>query len=57
MGTTRLSVDVPRLVAMYEGKRLKLDELITARYPLQQINDAIAATESGAALRNVILFD
>ncbi len=57
MGTTRLSVDVPRLVAMYEGKRLKLDELITARYSLQQINDAIASTESGAALRNVILFD
>jgi len=57
MGTTRLSVDVPRLVALYEDKRLKLDELITARYPLSQINDAIAATESGTVLRNVIIFD
>jgi NDMA-dependent alcohol dehydrogenase len=57
MGTTRLSVDVPRLVALYEDKRLKLDELITARYALSQINDAIEATESGAVLRNVILFD
>jgi S-(hydroxymethyl)glutathione dehydrogenase/alcohol dehydrogenase len=57
MGTTRLSVDVPRLVALYEDKRLKLDELITARYALSQINDAIEATESGTVLRNVILFD
>jgi Zn-dependent alcohol dehydrogenase len=57
MGTTRLSVDVPRLVALYEDKRLKLDELITARYSLSQINDAIEATESGTVLRNVILFD
>jgi Zn-dependent alcohol dehydrogenase len=57
MGTTRLRVDVPWLVTLYEAQRLKLDELITARYPLSQINDAIAATESGASLRNVIVFD
>ena len=57
MGTTRLSVDIPWLVALYKDKRLKLDELITNRYPLDQINDAIEATESGSVLRNVILFD
>jgi Zn-dependent alcohol dehydrogenase len=57
MGTTRLRFDVPRLVALYDNNRLKLDELITARYSLDQINDAIASTESGTALRNVILFD
>ena len=57
MGTTRLSVDVPWLVALYQSQRLKLDELITARYPLSQINDAITATESGSVLRNVIVFD
>jgi Zn-dependent alcohol dehydrogenase len=56
MGTARLSLDVPWLVALYEARRLKLDELITARYGLHQINEAIALTESGAALRNVILF-
>jgi Zn-dependent alcohol dehydrogenase len=57
MGSTRLSVDVPWLVGLYEARRLKLDELITARYPLHQINDAIASTESGTALRNVIIFE
>jgi Zn-dependent alcohol dehydrogenase len=55
MGTTRLAVDVPKLVALYQAKLLKLDELITARYPLEQINQAIAAVERGEALRNVIM--
>jgi Zn-dependent alcohol dehydrogenase len=56
MGSTRLSIDVPRLVDLYKRGRLKLDELITARYPLQQINEAIEAMETGEALRNVIIF-
>lgn len=56
MGSTRLSVDVPKLVELYKHDRLKLDELITTRYPLEQINEAIAAVERGEALRNVIVF-
>jgi len=56
MGSTRLSVDVPRLVNLYLQGRLKLDELITARYRLDQINEAIEAMEKGEALRNVIVF-
>ena len=56
MGSTRLSVDVPRLVALYRQGRLNLDRLITARYPLEQINDAINAMETGEVLRNVIIF-
>jgi len=57
MGTTRLRVDVPRLVKLYQDNRLKLDELISARYPLSQINEAIKSTQSGLVLRNMILFD
>jgi len=56
MGTTRLSLDIPRLVDLYQAGRLKLDELITGRYPLDQINQAIEAVEKGEALRNVIIF-
>jgi S-(hydroxymethyl)glutathione dehydrogenase / alcohol dehydrogenase len=56
MGSTHLSVDVPRLVEFYLQGKLKLDELITRRYRLDEINEAIASTESGEALRNVILF-
>ena len=57
MGSTRLLVDVPRLVDLYREGRLKLDELITGRYPLEGINDAIESMEQGEALRNVIVFD
>jgi Zn-dependent alcohol dehydrogenase len=56
MGSTRLQVDVPKLMELYEQGRLKLDELITARYPLAEINEAIAAVNRGEALRNVIVF-
>jgi Zn-dependent alcohol dehydrogenase len=34
-----------------------LDELITGRYPLELINEAIEAVEKGQALRNVIVFE
>jgi len=56
MGSTRLRVDVPRLVDLYQQGRLKLDELITARYSLEQINKAIEVTERGEAIRNVIVW-
>jgi len=56
MGSSRLSVDVPRLVELYKRRRIKLDELITARYPIEQINEAIEIMEKGEALRNVIIF-
>jgi S-(hydroxymethyl)glutathione dehydrogenase/alcohol dehydrogenase len=56
MDSTRLHVDVPRLVDLYQQGRLKLDELITARFSLEQINEAIELTERGEAIRNVIVW-
>jgi S-(hydroxymethyl)glutathione dehydrogenase/alcohol dehydrogenase len=56
MGSARLPVDVPKIVELYREGRLKLDELITGRYPLERINEAIASSRSGTALRNVIVF-
>jgi len=56
MGSTRLSVDIPRLVALYKTGRIKLDEMITGRYPLEKINEAQELVERGEALRNVIVF-
>ncbi len=55
VGSTRISVDIPRLIDLHQGGRLKLAELITKRYPLSQINEAIESMERGEALRNVIL--
>ena len=56
MGSTRLRVDVPKLVALYQDGRFKLDELITKRYSLEEINEAVSAVKRGEALRNVIVF-
>jgi len=57
MGDTMLSRDIPYLVDLYKQGRLKLDELVTRHYPLEQINEAIADTLAGNARRNVIIFD
>ena len=56
MGSARIAVDIPNLVALYLEGRLKLDELISGRYPLEQINEAIASVSSGTTIRNVIVF-
>jgi S-(hydroxymethyl)glutathione dehydrogenase/alcohol dehydrogenase len=47
---------LPRYIALYKAGRLKLDELITGRYPLERINEAIESVERGEALCNVIIF-
>ena len=33
------------------------DELITDRYPLERINEAVEAVRKGNVMRNVIVFD
>ena len=48
-GETRPHVDIPRYVRLYEIGKLKLDGLITHRFPLEDINQALAAMESGEA--------
>ncbi|KPP85279.1 MAG: S-(hydroxymethyl)glutathione dehydrogenase / alcohol dehydrogenase [Rhodobacteraceae bacterium HLUCCO07] len=56
MGDVVIRRDIPWMIDLYQQGRLKLDELISNRWQLDQINDAIADTKSGSARRNVILF-
>lgn len=56
MGSARPSIDVPMIVRLYREGRLKLDPLISGRYRLDAINEALASSRSGSALRNVIVF-
>ncbi len=56
MGDVVLARDIPWMVDLYQQGRLKLDELVSGRWSLDQINEAIADTKSGAARRNVIVF-
>ncbi|MDX1781183.1 MAG: Zn-dependent alcohol dehydrogenase [Thalassovita sp.] len=57
MGDVVIKRDIPWMVDLYSQGRLKLDELISGRWSLEQINEAIADTKTGAARRNVIVFD
>lgn len=56
MGSAQTPADIPQLVGLYRAGRLKLDELVTATYPLEEINEAVAAVKRGEALRNVVVF-
>lgn len=57
MGDVVIQRDIPWMIDLYRQGRLKLDALISGRWSLEQINAAIADTRSGAARRNVIVFD
>jgi len=56
MGDVVIQRDIPWMIDLYQQGRLKLDELISGRWNLEQINEAIADTKTGSAKRNVILF-
>jgi S-(hydroxymethyl)glutathione dehydrogenase/alcohol dehydrogenase len=56
MGSGRLPIDIPMLVSLYQDGRLKLDELVSQTYELEEINEAIDSVKRGEARRNVIVF-
>jgi S-(hydroxymethyl)glutathione dehydrogenase/alcohol dehydrogenase len=49
--------DIPKLLGMYRAGRLKLDELITKRYTLDQINEGYADLLDGKNIRGVIVHE
>ena len=57
MGSNRFPVDMPRLVDMYMSGKLKLDDMISRRLPLAEVNSAFEEMKTGAVARSVIVFD
>ena len=57
MGEAVIARDIPRLVRAYRKGELKLDELVSNTYRLEEINEAIAEVKSGTVKRNVIVFE
>jgi S-(hydroxymethyl)glutathione dehydrogenase/alcohol dehydrogenase len=55
VGSMRPQLDVPALVSLYRSGRLKLDELVSARFPLERIGEALAAARHGDSLRVVVV--
>ncbi len=54
-GSLNPRADIPALLDMYRSGTLKLDELITKRYPLDQINEGYRAMRDGENIRGVIV--
>jgi 6-hydroxycyclohex-1-ene-1-carbonyl-CoA dehydrogenase len=48
-------VDYPPLIAMVAAGRLELSPLVTARFPLERVDEALDHCRRGIGLRNVIL--
>jgi S-(hydroxymethyl)glutathione dehydrogenase / alcohol dehydrogenase len=55
-GGARPARDFPMLANAYLDGRLLLDELITRRIPLAEINEGFAALRNGQAIRTVVTF-
>lgn len=49
--------DIPNLARMYQRGQLKLDELITKEYSLDQVAEAYEDMHAGKNIRGVIVFD
>jgi len=56
MGNSRPQEDIAKLVGLYGSGRLKLDELISERFELAHINEAIDSARRGEQLRPVVVF-
>jgi S-(hydroxymethyl)glutathione dehydrogenase / alcohol dehydrogenase len=57
MGSNRFRVDIPRYLELYRQGRLLLDEMVTVRGRLPDVNEAFRAMKAGEVARTVLTFD
>jgi S-(hydroxymethyl)glutathione dehydrogenase/alcohol dehydrogenase len=56
-GSARPHIDMPMILNLYMAGKLLLDELVTHRFSLEQINEAVHTLESGEAIRPVVIYN
>ncbi|MEE4360657.1 MAG: Zn-dependent alcohol dehydrogenase [Pseudomonadales bacterium] len=57
MGSNRFRVDMPRFVDFYLSGKLHLDDMISRRIRLEDVNEGLEALKTGEVARSVIIFD
>ncbi len=57
MGSNRFRLDIPLYLEFYRQGRLLLDEMVTRRGRLEDINDAFRAMKAGEVARTVLMFN
>ncbi len=55
-GSANVQRDMPLLIDLYMQKRLKIDELVSKRIKLEDVNAAFDAMEKGEVARSVIVY-
>jgi len=57
MGSNRFRIDMPRIIDFYRQGRIDLDNMITRRGKLEDVNEAFRAMKAGEVARTVLMFE
>jgi S-(hydroxymethyl)glutathione dehydrogenase/alcohol dehydrogenase len=57
MGSNRFRIDMPRIIDLYRQGRIDLDDMITRRGKLEDVNEAFRAMKAGEVARTVLMFE
>jgi S-(hydroxymethyl)glutathione dehydrogenase/alcohol dehydrogenase len=57
MGSNRFRIDMPRYIDFYMQGRLNLDDMISRRGKLEDVNEAFRAMKAGEVARTVLMFN
>jgi S-(hydroxymethyl)glutathione dehydrogenase/alcohol dehydrogenase len=57
MGSNRFRIDMPKYIDFYLQGRLNLDDMISRRGKLEDVNDAFRAMKAGEVARTVLMFN
>jgi S-(hydroxymethyl)glutathione dehydrogenase/alcohol dehydrogenase len=55
-GSANPRADIPLLLSLYQAGQLKLDELVTRKYTLEQINEGYQDMRDGKNIRGVVVY-
>jgi S-(hydroxymethyl)glutathione dehydrogenase/alcohol dehydrogenase len=56
-GDCNPTTDIPRILSLYQSGDLKLDELVTRTYTLEQVNEGYDDMLNGKNIRGVIIHE
>jgi S-(hydroxymethyl)glutathione dehydrogenase/alcohol dehydrogenase len=57
MGSNRFRVDIPQYIDFYTQGRLHLDEMVSKKLPLEDVNEAFRLMKAGEVARSVIVLN
>jgi S-(hydroxymethyl)glutathione dehydrogenase/alcohol dehydrogenase len=57
MGSNRFRIDMPHIIDLYRQGRIDLDDMITRRGKLEDVNEAFRAMKAGEVARTVLMFE